>query len=103
MVREFMTHDPAQGAEKELVPLRARSDFGQSVRPWHPVDPAVKSVLSKADGKLNETGPRQQFTLDGQLRGWIFRIGGPLRLKHDAGNSDSPPGRKPKGSRFHSR
>ena len=75
----------------------------QGVRPWHPVDPAVKSMLGKTDRKLKETGARQQLTLDRQLRRWVFRIGGPLRLEHGAGNSGGTPGRKPRGSRFHSR
>ena len=91
-MREFMAPDPAQGAEKELVPLRARSGFVKGVRPWspdakHPVDPVVKSMLGKTDRKLKETGTRQQLTLDWQLRRWVFRIGGPLRLEHGAGDS----------------
>jgi hypothetical protein len=70
---------------KSWFPLRARSGFDQSVRPRHPVDPVDKSVLRKPDGKLNNTGTRQQFTLDQQLRG------------------GSSPGQKPKGSQSHSR
>jgi len=86
-VREFMAPDPTQGAEKELAPLRARSGFVKGVRPWHPVDPVVKSMLGKTDRKLKETGTRQQLTPDWQLWRWVFRIGGPLRLEHGAGDS----------------
>ena len=55
-------------------------------------------MLGKTDRKLKETGTRQQLTLDWQLRRWVFRIGGPLRLEHGADESRAAP--SPKAQRL---
>lgn len=52
-------------------------------------------MLGKTDRKLKETGTRQQLTLDWQLRRWVFRIGGPLRLEHGVGDSRGTPAESP--------
>jgi len=55
--------------KKSWFPSSPAPVSAKGVRPWHPVDPTVKSVLGKANGKLNEAGARQHLAFDRRPRG----------------------------------